>query len=276
MSRKYKSYTYEEYMKAMELLEKGYGLTETCRLLGWPETKEPILYYWKHGEVPPLARWRAEPSKELAYVIGTVHGDGTVCKDELRGQYIIQLNTIDKEFAETFSKVIAKLLGVNYHKPHWSEKEKEWWVRYYSKAFVEWYKRCEEQGLQGFKLFIEYDRETVRHYLRGLFDSEGNNNGNKEIRLYNTKKKLLEYIQYLLERYFGIVTTGPYLQRKAGTKTVINGMKTTTKYDCYRIQINGRKHAQKFLEEIGFTIVRKQLGLRKHEKPYVEGEGIGM
>jgi len=52
-------------------------------------------------------------------------------------------------------------------------------VEYYSRAFVEWYKKCEEQGLQGFKEFIEYSKETVRHYLKGMYDSEGNNDGNK-------------------------------------------------------------------------------------------------
>jgi len=39
MGRKQREYTYEEYVKAMELLEKGYGLTETCRLLGWSEKR---------------------------------------------------------------------------------------------------------------------------------------------------------------------------------------------------------------------------------------------
>jgi len=275
MGRKYKSYSYEEYMKAMELLERGYSLRETCRLLGWPEKKNSLLYFWKHGKhKPPLVKWRAEPSKELAYVVGVVQGDGCVCKNEADYEYLIQLDTIDQEFAIIFSKVISRLLSVKYHKPRWDKKERVWIIRYRSKPFYEWYKRCEKQGLQGFKSFIEYNRETVKYYLRGLYDSEGNNCGNKEIRLYNTKKKLLEYIQYLLERYFGIVTAGPYLQRKAGTKTVINGVKTTTKYDCYRIVIGRKEHVQKYLEEIGFTIIRKQLGLRKHEKQYVEGIGM--
>ena len=97
----------------MDLLEKGYSLTEICRILGWPETKKSILYYWKHGIIPPVAKWKAKPSKESAYVIGAIRGDGSICKDELRGQYIIQLYTIDKEFAEIFSKVMAKLLNAS-------------------------------------------------------------------------------------------------------------------------------------------------------------------
>jgi len=50
---------------------------------------------------------------------------------------------------------------------------------------------------------------------------EGNNNRNKQIFLFNTKKDLLEYTQYLLKEYFNIVTTGPYLNKKAGTTMII-------------------------------------------------------
>jgi len=273
MSRKRKEYTYEEYKKAMKLLERGYGLTETCRILGWPETKVSTLYYWKHGIIPPVAKWRAEPSKELAYIIGVVQGDGTVCKDERRDQYIVQLATIDSEFVIIFSKAMTKLLNRKYIEPRWNEREKGWRVAYHSKAFVEWYKESEKQGLEGFKKYIEHDTETVRYYLKGLFDSDGNNYRNKRIKLSNINKKLLKYVQYLLERYFSIIAMRPYLDKKAGTTMVINGVKTTAKHDCYRIQIRRKEHIQKFLEEIGFSIVRKQLGLRKHEKVFVEGIG---
>jgi len=275
MSRKYKSYSYEEYKRAMELLEKGYGLTETCRILGWPETKKSTLYFWKHGRIPPVAKWKAEPSKELAYVIGVLHGDGNVSKSKNKSwyEYKVQLNTTDPEFTITFSKVMSRLLGVNYHEPCWSEKEKKWLVVYQSKAFYTWYKKTEEKGLEGFKSFIEYNRETVRYYLRGLYDSDGNNSGNKRIRLTNSKKELLEYVQYLLKKYFDIIATGPYLVEKAGSIMMINERRATRKHNCYEISIGKKLYVQKYLEKIGFSIVRKQLGLKKHEKVFVEGIG---
>jgi len=272
-SRKYKSYTYEEYTKAMELLEKGYGLTETCRILGWPETKEPTLYYWKHGKISPAAKWKAGPCTELGYVIGAIHGDGCVSKSKSWYQYEIILDTIDKEFIITFSRAMARLLNRKYIEPWWDEKERAWRVEYKSKAFYEWYKKIEKQGLQGFKEYIEYSKETVRYYLRGLFDSEGNNNGNKQIRLTNTNKELLEYVQYLLGKYFDIVATGPYLVEKAGSIMMINGRRVTTKHDCYEISTNRKENIQRFLREIGFSVARKQLGLRKGEKVLVEGIG---
>jgi len=113
----------------------------------------------------------------------------------------------------------------------------------------------------------------VRYYLRGLYGSDGYNYENKQIHLSNTKKKLLKYVQYLLKKYFDIVATGPYLVQKAGSEMKINGVETAGKYDGYRIQIGRKQHVRRFLEEIGFSIVRRQLGLKKNEKPYVEGIG---
>jgi len=76
-----------------------------------------------------------------------------------------------------------------------------------------------------------------------------------------------------LKKYFNIVATGPYLVHEAGSKMTINGVETRSNDDYYSIQINRKLHIQKFLEEIGFSIIRKQLGLKKHEKVLVEGIG---
>jgi len=70
---------------------------------------------------------------------------------------------------------VARVLGVKYHKPYWNEKRKVWCVKYHSEAFYTWYKKAEEQDLEEFKPFIEYDKETVKYYLRGLYDSDGYN-----------------------------------------------------------------------------------------------------
>jgi len=274
MGRKNREYSYDDWKKAMELHNRfKLGDRRVSRILGISEyTVNSWLY---KGVVPPAAKWVAKPTKELAYVIGVLfHGDGNVRKNKHKHEYIIQLAVIDKEFAEVFSRAVARLLNKKYIEPWWDKKEKEWWVKYHSKPFYLWYKRCEEQGLQGFKEYIEYSRETVKYYLRGLYDSDGSNAGNKQIRLFNTNIELLEYVQYLLKEYFGIKSTGPHLQRKNGTKMMINGVEYNSNYDCYVITISRKNHVQRFLEEIGFSIARKQLGLRKHEKVFVEGRYV--
>jgi len=81
-------------------------------------------------------------------------------------------------------------------------------------------------------------------------------------------------VQYLLKKYFDVVATGPYLVHKAGDSWIINGIETRYNDDYYEISISRKLHTQRFLEEIGFTIVRKQLGLKKNEKVFVEGRYI--
>jgi len=193
MSRKYREYSYDDWKKAMDLHNKyKLGYRRISKILGINENT--VRNWINYGVIPPIARWMAKPCIELAYTLGMLHGDGSVCKDKFRRRYIIELGVIDKEFAEMFSKVMAKLLGVKYHKPRWDEKERKWYVKYESKAFLTWYEKTEKQGLEGFKEYIEYSKNTVRHYLKGLFDSDGNNYRNKQIRLYNSKRVLLEYV----------------------------------------------------------------------------------
>jgi len=273
MSRKQREYSYDDWKKAMDLHNKyKLGPTKISRILGISE--DTIRGWLYHGMIPPAAKWKAEPSKELAYIIGTIQGDGSVTKNETNHEYIIQLGVIDKEFAITYSKAISKLLNKKYHKPRWNKKWKKYWVRYNSKAFFIWYKKTEKQGLEGFKEYIEYNKNTVRYYLRGLFDSDGSNSGNKRIYLLNSKERLLKYVQYLLKKYFDVKATGPYLKKKAGATVIIKGIERNINYNHYMIEISRKKHVQKFLEEIGFSIVRKQLGLKKHEKVLVEGRYV--
>jgi len=272
MGRKYREYTYDDWKKAMDLHNKyKLGYRRISRMLG---ISQYTVRNWLHyGKIPPTAKWRAEPSKELSYIIGVVQGDACVSKSKSWYRYRIDLAVIDKEFAIIFSKILSRILDVNYHEPRWSKRRKRWCVEYRSKSFYEWYKKTKREGLEGFKPYIEHDIETVRHYLKGLFDSEGSNYRCKRISLYNTKKKLLEYVQYLLEKYFDIKSTGPYLVHKAGDITIINGIVSRYNNDYYVIDIGRKQYIQRFLREIGFSIARKQLGLKKYETVLAEGIG---
>ncbi len=160
----YESYSHEEYQYAMELLDNGCGLTETCRRLGWPETKKSLLHYWKHRKhKPPTTRWHPKPSSKLAYVLGVLNGDGCIVREH-HYNYDIELLVKDYAFAETFSKAMAILLNKKYMEPYWSKSHKKWRIYYRSKAFYQWYKN---QTLQMLKQHIEYNKDTVASFLRG-------------------------------------------------------------------------------------------------------------
>lgn len=246
----------------MKMSKEGHGPTEIARRLNVSlGTVEGWIY---QGKVPPLAKWYPEPSNELAYVLGVLNGDGSVHVD--KGDYRIQLKVKDYEFTETFSKTMSKLLNKKIAKPIWGKTDNRWTVMYQSKAFYMWYKK---QNLESLKLYIEYSRETVANFLRGLYDSDGGHYKSKGrysmIYLSNNNLKLLKYTQYLLREYFGITATGPYINVEAGTKRKIKGKMAKANHDGYQIDINRKKHTKKFLSEIGFSITERQLGLPRRK-----------
>jgi len=252
----YRSYSYEDYIRAMELLNRRFGITKVSRKLNIPKS---TLHYWRRGIYrPPSVRWMPKPSKELAYVIGVMLGDGYIVREH-HYDYDIELKVKDYEFAEAFSRNIAKVLNKRFRKPHWSESHNRWRIYYRSKAFYTWYRR---QDLDTLKQYIEHNRETVANFLRGFYDSDGNNYRYKHIFLYNSNLKLLRYTQYLLKKYFSIKATGPYLIAKAGSIHIKrNGERIKTNHDIYCIAISRMKDIRVFLSEIGFSIREKQLGL---------------
>jgi len=81
MGRKYRKYSYDDWKKAMDLHNKHkLGYIRVSKILGIDEgTVSNWLY---RGVVPPPAKWTAKPSRELAYVIGVLHGDGSVYKSK--------------------------------------------------------------------------------------------------------------------------------------------------------------------------------------------------
>ena len=111
-----------------------------------------------------------------------------------------------------------------------------------------------------YKQSIKYSRETIVSFLRGLYDSDDGHYKYKrrysQIHLSSNNLKLLKYTQHLLEKYFDIFATGPYLNKSAGTENKIrNGKIAKTNYDNYCIHINRRQRVERFLSVIGFSII---------------------
>jgi len=259
-----REYSYEEYMNTIKLLNRGLRITTVSRELGIPKS---TLHYWRYGIYrPPSARWTPEPSKELAYVLGVLYGDGYIVREH-GYHYDVELLVKDYGFAEVFSRNIAKVLNKRFRKPkRWGRSHNLWRVYYRSKAFYQWFR---EQNLNTLKQYIEYDRGAVKHFLRGLYDSEGYNYRCRKIFLYNNDLKLLNYIQQLLKKYFGIRAIGPYLVVKAGSIIIRrDGERIKANHNNYYIAISRKRDVQVFLSQVGFSIREKQLGLpRRRRQP---------
>ena len=224
----YKSYSYEDYERAMKMFKKGIGITTVSKTLGIPKS---TLHYWRKGiHKPPTLRWTPNPSKELAYVLGVLQGAA-----KLRihtDHHDIRLQSKDDRFVDKFSRKLAKILDKKYMKPRWAKGKNIWEVEYTSKAFYMWYKK---QSLNSLKQYIEYTKETVIEFLMGIYDSNGEIYQDKKIVLYHSNVELLHYVKYLLEQYLKIKCEEPH---------------RSTKRDRYKITIIERIDTQIFLKEI--------------------------
>ena len=242
------------------MLRQGHSLNKVSKTLGIPKS---TLSYWKNNKhKPPETRWKPQPTPELAYVIGVLHGDGYTRTKPKEWKYIIGLECKDHEFAVEFSKALAKILNKPFKTPKHRKTRNIYRITYESRAFYNWWT---QQTLQTLKPYIEHNKETITAYLRGFFDSEGSNSGNQIIVVYNSNTEILKYMKDLLSKYFGIVASGPLLSKPAGSIMVARNGVFIRKKDVYRIEIRKRNYVEKFLSEIGFSIREKQHGLKRRK-----------
>jgi intein-encoded DNA endonuclease-like protein len=68
-----------------------------------------------------------------------------------------------------------------------------------------------------------------------------------------------------LRRYFDVVATGPYLKIRAGSMMERRGKVFKRRKSNYYMAISRRRHVERFLCEIGFSITEKQQGLPRRE-----------
>jgi len=196
-------------------------------------------------------------------------GDGCLIREN-NYHYTIELKVKDRMFAFVFSNNMAKVLNKKCQIPKLIKRENMWRVRYRSKAFYAWYNT---KVLKDFKRYIEYNKNCVKYFLRGLYDSEGSNYRCKQIILSNDNLSLLRYIQHLLKKYFKIIATGPYINNKAGGKYLMRDKNLIIRRkDNYRLVISRKSSVKTFLEKIGFTSRGKQLGQPQRSSMLSRGE----
>jgi intein-encoded DNA endonuclease-like protein len=170
--------------------------------------------------------------------------------------YHFRLNVNDKEYAEAFGENLAEVLEKNRpYKPFWDEDRKQWVVMGYSILLYRFLNR----PLEELKPYIEHCKDCVASFLQALFDGDGSiyvkirgRRRERKLRLYNTNKELLVYIQCLLRRFFNINTRGPHLTtRKGSIKHFPNDKKYTTTENYYYIYIHVSSLSN-FYKYIGF------------------------
>ena len=195
---------------------------------------------------------RAVASPELAYVIGVIAGDRSL---NVHGyNYEMLLSVTDRDFAQEFSRCLAKILGkANLYKVRWSEKRKRWIVQGSSIVLH----RFLSKRWQRLKNYIEYSSRCRFSFLRALFDGEGSITG-RNLSITNTDLSLLLYVGKLLAKS-GISTSIPHVMTRAGSilKDPHTGRTYRRRKDCFMMRVSPMD-LLRFAREIGFSIEQKK------------------
>lgn len=202
------------------------------------------------------------PSKELAYLIGILNGDGSLNIKKGKN-YCYKLSVKDKDFAINFKNTIKKWCSLEccfykrkdtYHKQGFyyevmlnSKKV----IPILSKFYIS---KNKKRALKEIKYFINLKKEYKIEFLKGFFDSEGSIYKNKRILFFNKNKNLLNFCSELLEELK--IKTKIYLrkvkERKIRNKTIL------IPTEIFVLNIQSKKDIIKFCQIFNSSIKRKQ------------------
>jgi len=200
-------------------------------------------------------------TKEKAYILGTLCGDGWISTG-----YRIGLNIIDKDFADYFQHCLKKVYRIKCSNKQITRKPTNFLSTYSKQHAIVLVSKLVFQDLQRYhhnfktkewrvpKQILESSKETQAEFIKGFADSEAcvkDRPRNREITLCSGNFEGLDDIQQMLIKTFNINSN--YSIRKNGVHIL-----TTSDYNSLNI----------FYNQIGFTIKRKMNKLENGLKRY--------
>lgn len=195
-----------------------------------------------------FGKTKLEP--ELAYMLGGYTAEGWITQEST-----IWISNTSEEFRKIF-------LEAKTCKPFIEDKKSAHKIRCSSRNLVRkwvslgvdinskaWEKTIPECILTG-------DSETVRYYLRGLFDGDGCSSG--RISLGSSSRKLIQEVQLLLFN-LGLVSS-VYKGAKQKERKIANNTNPTKEYRDFWFLNIPVSQSKKFMDLIGFGIEYKRRG----------------
>lgn len=248
---------FEVYERSKELRGRGLTYSQVRSTLldsyGFAPSKAS-LSEWFRGIHHPLGsanRFFAEPTPELAYVIGVKFGDGSI---NIKGyNRRIRLQSIDWKFVREFDRCVSTVLHTEEHTLWAHKKRREIHVEARSVLLYNFLR----QSLNDLQPWIEHCEKCVSAFLKGFFDSEGTVTPEGVLQAYNNDRDRLRYVMILLRKYFAVETTGPKLGKRRGSRIERRGKTYLRNSDSYSIYIKADS-IERFAILVGFTIARKQ------------------
>jgi intein-encoded DNA endonuclease-like protein len=221
----------------VDYLMRKYGIKKRNR------SEVSFLLYQDENERDKIMKVEVnlQPSKDLAYILGVLVGDGWVGY-----RYSIGLGSTSKEFAESFANALKNIgLHPNIYlepKEHFQKRSPNandlWRVIAYSRQFYKWYK----------DLNLEKIKEVINGYevdfVRGFYESEGScrfRGNSPEVGIHNTNRDLIIFVSGLL--------TGMGFNLSLNVQRY-SRLKPNRK-DCFSLHVLGKREEKlKFLETI--------------------------
>lgn len=234
--KRYAFWSAEKYEEAIRLRREGMTLTDISRSIGVPVS---TLSRWCRGGKPWDSKLRLyfkpkpEEYRALSYLLGLLDSDAYLTYDKANRNYYIGLDTaVDEEMLiERLRKVLKYLL----------KRENKWhtinstgkMLRYVigSRGLYEYLKNLTREEK---RRIIEMNRYTMRMYVLGFVDGDGNRQ-KKSVRIVNSSREKIEYIVSLLrELGISIDESRIGVQRQKGKKIIIRGKMYIGRKDlCY-------------------------------------------
>ncbi|MHA1853765.1 MAG: LAGLIDADG family homing endonuclease [Candidatus Heimdallarchaeaceae archaeon] len=253
---KYLKYTIQDYNNAIFLRTKGFSIPKIAKKLN---INDSTIWAWvnrgsrphcisdKNREKNVLKDDKKKLTKEVAFVLGAIYGDGNFARDNQ-----IKLVSIDREYVEAFKKAIEKWTGMNASKIVCYERE-------FKPQFNCWFSsRSVCEFLSGIDLndLISSNEDIKCAFLRSFFDSEGHvAKKYRQICVINTNLKLIKLTKKLLSS-LGIRTTPILIQKGNGFNK---------KAVLFRLHLKmSPTNVRLFKEKVNFTIERKRQRLGEY------------
>jgi len=191
-----------------------------------------------------------KPSKELAWFLGVLAGDGYVSPlINKEYSYTVQLAATSPEFVQKFSKVGRKLFGIkpclrNFNAYKLRGKWRKYYVSaFYSKKLVlffgNWKENIWPKTLKESFNWILKNKSFARSFLTGYFDSEGS-------AIYNDRPTRRATIAVMNKDAQEIL------------RIMLKQVRIKGKFYWKGIQIDGKKEAKNFANQITSCIPHKQ------------------
>jgi len=209
---------------------------------------------------------------DLAYVLGTLAGDGCIYIRKDICKYVAALCVTDYDFAKKFRDCIFKIFGVKYRirRKLVDGLKTMYGVTITRKKFVLLLRKwMPDYGNYEFRIpeeIIKANNTIKKYFLRGYFDSDGGVELFKDgkfrtVSAVSISKEGMREVEGLLN--------------SLGLSTSMYVGKTKVGRPFYRCKIFGLEKAKRFRKKVGFSIKRKEealhLGIKTLEKTFVAG-----